>query len=405
MGPDPKSIVRDVFKLENNEFRAELSDLSNNIWKNPELGFKEYKAHDLLTAFLEKHGLKVERKYKLETAFRATFGDCGEEKKGSHVAIFCEYDALPDIGHACGHNLIAEVGVAAGVAVKKAMETADQLAGKLTVLGTPAEEGLGGKVQLIDAGALDTVDVAMMAHPSNKTIWRPKYLCVQGLNIQYTGKASHASSAPWNGVNALDAAVLCYQNISCLRHQMKPTWRVHGIIKNGGMAPNIIPEFTEMEYFIRAPTKGELDIIVDKVIACANGAATATGCTLDYELVQPGYWSLLSNDTLANLFETNAKTVGIEPDPGLIRYGGSTDMGNVSHIIPSIHPKFNIGTTSHQHTRDFAATAGNSSAQCITLKIAESIAMTAIDIFENPNLVPSMRAQLKEDLVKEHAAK
>lgn len=406
MASDAKSNVRDVFKLENNEFRTELLDLSNNIWKNPEIGFREYKAHDLLTAFLEKYGLKVERKYKLETAFKATFGDDDDAKKGPHVAIICEYDALPGIGHACGHNLIAEIGVAAGIAVKKAMESNGcKLKGKLTVLGTPAEEGLGGKVQLIDAGVLDDVDVAMMAHPSNKTIWRPKYLCVQGINMQYTGKASHASSAPWYGINALDAAVLCYQNISCLRHQMKPTWRVHGIIKNGGMAPNIIPEFTEMEYFIRAPTKGELDIIVDKVIACANGAATATGCILDYKLVQPGYWSLLSNDTLANLFETNAQTVGIEPDPGLVRYGGSTDMGNVSHIIPSIHPKFNIGTTSHQHTRDFAATAGNSSAQCITLKIAESIAMTAIDIFQNPSLLATMKTQLKEDLIQEHAAK
>ncbi|XP_014771841.1 xaa-Arg dipeptidase [Octopus bimaculoides] len=403
MDVDVKSIVHDVFT--NEIFAQELSDISKEIWTNPELGFKEYKAHDILTNFLENYGLTVERKYILSTAFRATFETAGSEN-GPHIAIMCEYDALPDIGHACGHNLIAEVGIAAGVALKTAMDDeGNKLTGKLTVLGTPAEEGLGGKVKLIDAGALETVDVAMMAHPSNKSIWRPKYLCLQGLNIQFTGKASHASSAPWNGVNALDAAVLCYQNISCLRQQMKPTWRVHGIIKNGGIAPNIIPEFSEMEYFIRAPIKGELDTIVDKVICCANGAATATGCSLNYKLIQPGYWSLISNNTLADLFEKNSKTLSLEEDSGLVRYGGSTDMGNISHIVPSIHPKFDIGARCHQHTRDFATAAGSPDAQEITLKIAECIALTAVDILQNPSLVQQMKSQLQEDLVQEHSTK
>ncbi|GAB1607742.1 peptidase M20 domain-containing protein 2-like [Argonauta hians] len=400
---DPKTILHDVFK--NKTLIEELGDLSHEIWAHPELGFKEFKAHELLTKFLESYGLNVEKNFILPTAFRASFESASYEEGLPHIMLMCEYDALPDIGHACGHNLIAEVGVAAGIALKMAMDETEKLMGKVTVLGTPAEEGLGGKVKLIDSGALETVDVAMMAHPSNKSIWRPKYLCLQGLNLQFRGKPSHASSAPWNGINALDAAVLCYQNISCLRQQMKPTWRVHGIIKNGGVAPNIIPEFAELEYFIRAPLKGELDTIVDKVISCATGAATATGCSLTHKRIQPGYWSLISNRTLSKMFEKNANKLGMSEEGGLVRYGGSTDMGNVSHLIPSIHPKFDIGVRCHQHTRDFTAAAGKSEAQNITLRMAECLAMTAVDVMQSPAELEKMKTELQEDLQQEHTSK
>ena len=214
----------------------ELYELSSEIWRNPELGFKEYKAHELLTSFLEKKGFAVEHSFTgIETAFRATFGS-----GRPNVCVICEYDALPEIGHACGHNLIAEAGVAAGLGLKTALESKNASKGRVTVLGTPAEEGGGGKVYLIENGAFEDVDIAMMVHPAPYTVLMPTFSAIGEFKITFTGKASHAAAFPWEGVNALDAAVLAYNSISVLRQQMKPTWCVHGIITNGGAKPNIM---------------------------------------------------------------------------------------------------------------------------------------------------------------------
>ncbi|KAJ8314573.1 hypothetical protein KUTeg_006723, partial [Tegillarca granosa] len=334
-----------------------LYKLSQEIWKNPELNYEEFYAHDILCSFLEKRGFNVERKYLLNTAFRAKYGEPGT---GPNICVICEYDALPEIGHGCGHNLIAEVGVAAGIGVKAALEKADQPIGQVTVLGCPAEEGGGGKVRLIDNGAFHDIDVAMMAHPAPTDGVFPT-LAADTVTVTFHGHAVHAAAFPWQGVNALDAAVLCYQNVSCMRQQMKPTWRISGIISNGGAKPNIIPETAECEYIIRTQSKTDLDILRSRTIDCFESAAKATGCTVEYKFWEKPYLNVIQNKELSDLYTNNLRKLGKDLNSSTAPVSevplGSTDMGNVSYIVPSIHPFFNIGTNALNHTHDFTTAA------------------------------------------------
>ncbi|XP_046560563.1 xaa-Arg dipeptidase-like [Haliotis rubra] len=389
---------KDVACREIDVHSSDLNTLSQEIWKHPELCYTETFAHDYLTTFLEKHGFEVERNYMLDTAFRAVFGKDGT---GPHVAIMCEYDALPEIGHACGHNLIAEVGVAAGLGVKAALQ-ATGTGGKVTVLGTPAEEGGGGKVDLIHANAFEGVDVAMMAHPAPLTAVDASYLSREQCNIKFHGKASHAAGFPWKGINALDAAVLCYQNISCLRQQMKPDWRVHGIIKNGGAKANIIPELAELEYYLRTPTDEDMGILKNKFIQCIMAAAAATGCKAEYDFEPKAYSNVVTNRSLAKSFTTNANTLGIELTPKEKYAGmsmGSTDMGNVSHVVPSIHPLYYVGVDGClNHTREFTTASGAPEAQPLTLEISKALAMTAVDVYTSPEMLTDIQTDFRCDI-------
>ncbi|KAL3852164.1 hypothetical protein ACJMK2_015839 [Sinanodonta woodiana] len=335
---------------------GDLRILSNEIWTHPELGMEETKAHNYLTGFLEERGLQVERSFKLKTAFRAVYGSADA---GPNLAVMCEYDALPEIGHACGHNLIAEVGVAAGLGIMAAIKASPKAIGKVTILGTPAEEGYGGKIDLIKHGAFDDVDVAMMAHPFPSSDPTPVMLARETLVVSFHGRSSHAAAYPWEGVNALDAAVLCYQNIACLRQQIKPTWRIHAIFKKGGTKVNIIPEEAVLEVAVRAPTDAEYKQLRQKVVTCVEAAATATGCSMEYQTVDKPYSALVSNEILSRLYESNLASIHKDDGPSF-RSGiyGSTDMGNVSRTVPSIHPHFYIGGIAVNHTRDFTIDAG-----------------------------------------------
>ncbi|ESO84063.1 hypothetical protein LOTGIDRAFT_211007 [Lottia gigantea] len=390
--------LKDVTEKGIEKYAEKLNSLSQTIWSNPELNYEEHSAHAALTDFLEKAGFNVERNFKLKTAFRATFGD--DDSSKPHVVVICEYDALPEIGHACGHNLIAECGVAAGLGIKAAIEVSDKSLGKVcvTVLGTPAEEGGGGKIDLINAHVFDDVDLAMMSHPTPFDHSHPPTLSIAQCNVKFHGKASHAAGFPWEGINALDAAVLCYQSISCLRQQFKPKWRVHGVIKNGGAKPNIIPDLTELEYYIRAPNDKELKILMDKVSNCFESAAASTGCTVDWKFIDKSYSGLISNKTLVKLFEKHAIAAGInlsdDPDPPT----GSTDMGNVSYVVPSIQPFYSIGGKAANHTRDFATESGSPTAQSYTLKQAKVLALTALDVYTNPDLLPKIKQEFQTDL-------
>ena len=365
----------------------ELTQLSDSIWRQPELCYKEYKAHDLLTGFLEKKGFSVERSYTgIETAFRATFGS-GKP----NVCVICEYDALPEIGHACGHNLIAEAGVAAGLGLKAALESSNAPKGRLTVMGTPAEEGGGGKIKLIKNGAFDDVDIAMMVHPSNYYILAPNSLALANLEVTYTGKAAHAAAFPWEGVNALDAAVMAYTSVSVLRQQMKPAWRVHGVITNGGAKPNIIPEKASLSYYIRTPYKSELNVLLEKVKLCFEAAAKATGCGVEFSEDIPQYDDLVSNETLVRLFGENLTELG-STAPVKGPTGGSTDMGNVSYTVPAIQPKFLIGLgKAAQHTREFAHESNTSEAHTETLVVGKAMAHTCIDVLTTDGLLEEIR--------------
>ncbi|XP_060068349.1 peptidase M20 domain-containing protein 2-like isoform X2 [Ylistrum balloti] len=377
---------------------SELNDISQELWKNPELNFNEHHAHTILTDFLENQGFTVDRKYKLDTAFRATFGD---ESAGPHVAVLCEYDALPEIGHACGHNLIAELGVAAGVGIKTAMEASEQPIGKITIMGTPDEENRGGKLDLLQKGAFQKFDVAMMSHPAPNDSVLANMLAVDWVTVTYKGKASHAAAFPWEGVNALDAAVTCYQTVSCMRQQMKPTWRVHGIITKGGLRPNIIPEEAALEYYIRAPNKAELHMLREKIMNCFESAATATGCKVEYNFSEMPYLNVISNEALASSFEANARELGLDfKEHGMSTDSaplGSTDMGNVSYVVPSIHPFFYIGTDEVNHTRGFTEATGAPAAQPYTILQGKAMAMTAIDVFTNNDLLHRIKTEFDNE--------
>ena len=372
------------------EYSQDFQKISEEIWNNPELNYNEHKAHAVLTNFLEGKGFHVERSYLgIQTAFRATFGD----STGPNVCVICEYDALPEIGHACGHNLIAEAGIAAAMGIKIVLEAHDAPKGLLTVLGTPAEEGGGGKVKLIKNGAFEKIDIAMMVHPTPVNAVRAEFLAIVMLEVTFHGKAAHAAAFPWEGVNALDAAVMAYNNISVLRQQIKPAWRIHGIISNGGAKPNIIPELTKMEYYLRATTRDEVKDLYSKVMACYEAAAKAAGCT--FEVTELGFYEeLVSNPTLCDFYEANSTTLGVVNEHLKDFPRGSTDMGNVSFVVPSIHPLYKVGDgTQINHTREFTAITNTPEAHQNTLTAAKAMSMTVVDVLTNPAVLEQIKKE------------
>ncbi|CAD5111226.1 DgyrCDS557, partial [Dimorphilus gyrociliatus] len=374
---------------------AKLNGVSQEIWSKPELAFEEVEAHKLLTEFLTDQGFEnVEKSFLMKTGFRARAGNPDHQR---HVAILCEYDALPEIGHACGHNLIAEAGVGAAIGVLAAIKAGAR--GRVSVFGTPAEEGGGGKLPFIEKGLFNDVDAAMMVHPCFFDSFKHEFLSIKRIQATFHGKASHAAASPWEGINALDAAVTAYTSISALRQQMHPKWKVHGIISDGGVKPNIIPERSQIEYYLRTPTEVEMKTLEMKIRNCIEGAALTANCTVEIKQLQPSYKNMVFNDVLVNLFSENAKELGLigeEFDPS--KPTGSTDMGNVSHVVPSIHPMYAIPTKAFNHTREFTDDAGKEYSQAPTILQAKAMAMTAIDLFENPKLLPTIREDFENYL-------
>ncbi|KAL7388940.1 hypothetical protein ABVT39_023744 [Epinephelus coioides] len=391
------------------EAEAKLHSLSKDIWSCPELAYEESKSHDRLVAFFsQEEGWEVDAHFKVHTAFRATWRSRGSELCDMvNVGFLCEYDALPGIGHACGHNLIAEVGAAAALGLKAVLENTHSelpVQVQVTVLGTPAEEDGGGKIDMIREGAFDGLDVVFMAHPSKEDAPYLPCVAVQEVTIKYRGKASHASAYPWEGINALDAAVLCYNNLSVLRQQMKPDWRVHGIIKHGGEKPNIIPAYTELEYYLRTPSRAELSVLKAKAEMCFRSAAVATGCEVEVEFARNTYDNILRNATLEDLYERNGKALGMDfttDEDVLKNESGSTDFGNVSYVVPGIHPYFYIGSNALNHTEEYTVAAGDDRAQFYTLRTAKALAMTALDVLLRPELLQRVKQEFTQATLKE----
>uniref|UniRef100_A0A8B9YJ54 Xaa-Arg dipeptidase n=2 Tax=Bos TaxID=9903 RepID=A0A8B9YJ54_BOSMU len=389
-----------------------LGALSRAIWSEPELAYEEHHAHGVLTRFFQSEtpagSWAVQPHYQLATAFRAEWGSPGgwAAPRPLHLGFLCEYDALPGIGHACGHNLIAEVGAAAALGMKGALES---LAGlplpvKVIVLGTPAEEDGGGKIDLIEAGAFKNLDVVFMAHPSQENAAYLPDVAEHDVTVKYYGKASHAAAYPWEGLNALDAAVLAYNNLSVLRQQLKPTWRVHGIIKNGGVKPNIIPSYSELIYYFRAPSMKELPVLTKKAEDCFRAAALATGCTVEINGGAHDYYNVLPNKSLWKAYVENGKKLGIDfisEDAMFSGPSGSTDFGNVSFVVPGIHPYFYIGSNALNHTEQYTEAAGSQEAQFYTLRTAKALAMTALDVIFKPELLERIREDFRLKLEEE----
>ena len=371
-----------------------LKNIGNDIWEYHELGFKEHKSSNLLANALEKEGFKVQKNVAgLDTAFKATFGS------GSpHIAFLCEYDALPEIGHACGHNLIAEAGLAAGIGLKSAMVQAS-LPGTVSVFGTPAEEGGGGKVIMIEKGCFEGVDVAMMVHPTSYNDAVPTVLARRAIKIVYKGKESHAAMAPWEGVNALDAAVLAYTSISTLRQQMQPSWRVHGIITRGGVKPNIIPGMTEMHYYIRTPNEKDMEVLYKKCTNCFQSAAIATGCEVEIQKLAPSYSNMVTNMEMVSTFVKILKGLNISMDlQPTDHITGSTDMGNISHVVPSIHPMYSIGTAVN-HTKEFAQLGNTPHSHQVTLLLGKAMALTGLSVLTDKKLLEKIKEEFKRQSI------
>ena len=365
----------------------DLHRLSLAIHARPELNFEEEHAHGALTAYLERAGFAVERRaYGIRTAFVARAG-----AGAPTLAVFCEYDALPGIGHGCGHNLIAAAGVAVGLGVRAAL---GEGAGTILVVGSPAEEGGGGKIELLARDALAGVDAAMMVHPAPVDSVRPEIVALQALEVEFFGVGAHAAMAPWEGINALDALLQAYSGLSLLRQQMMPDARVHGVITDGGDKPNIIPAHSAAEFYVRAKDGRGLATLQERVLACFRGAAEATGCRLEHRWVGHPYRELVSNEPMAAAYETNAAALGPPlpaPTDPPAAFSASTDMGNVSQTLPAIHPVFAIPTEHGNHTAGFAAAAATPQAHDAMLRAATALALTAIDLYGRPDLLAAAR--------------
>ncbi len=357
---------------------GDLREISRWLYENPEIQYQEYESSAKLAAYLADHGFTVNHPtHGLDTAFEATAGTTGPR-----VVICCEYDALPEIGQACGHNIIATAALGAGIAVAG---LADELGIRVTVLGTPAEEGGGGKVDLIDAGAVEDAAASMMIHPGPADLLDPSFQARTSFTVEYFGKESHAAFAPQQGINALDAFVQAYMNVSTLRQQILPTDRVHCIINHGGDANNIIPKSTRSTWGIRSADGERLAELIPKVKACFEAAATSSGCRLEINQIGHSYLNMDNNAVMTSFFAANSAALGrplpTEAEVGMS--GGSSDMGNMSQVVPSIHPMIAIETNGAvNHQLEFASATITDSGDRAIRDGALAMAYTIIDMAE-----------------------
>jgi amidohydrolase len=366
---------------------GELEALSNRIHEHPELSYQEVKACGWLSEFLGTHGFKVEAGVGgVDTAFRATL----ETGDGPTIAILCEYDALPGIGHACGHNVIAAAGAGAGAALAAVRAALPK--GRIQVIGTPAEEGGGGKIRLLRGGVFTGVDCAMMIHGFDRTILHQPLLGVVRTTFEFHGKASHAAADPWAGVNALDACIQTFNAVAMLRQQVRPDCRIHGIITDGGQAVNIIPELASAVFSVRAPSIDQMWELHRRVTACAEGAARATGARLQATQHDTVYEPLRSSRVLLDLFAANMTAAGLTEAEAMPERTGSSDIGNVSQVLPAIQPMVAIAPAGTAiHTREFAAAAVLPGARAGMLAAATTMALTTLDLLAEPARVQAAK--------------
>lgn len=366
-----------------------LHELADRIFENPEIAYEEEKASRWIAEYLEERGFQVERKAGgLPTAFK---GEVRGSSEGPSVAIISEYDALPGLGHACGHNIIATMGVGAAAAVA---EMADELPGSIFSLGTPAEEGGGGKIKLINAGVFDDIDAAMMIHPAQHNLTFRHSLGRVKLYMDFYGAPSHAAVAPDKGINALDALVSAYQNIGLLRQQLPSDVRIHANITSGGDAPNIIPERASGLFYLRTAHKDFLPELVKRVRACAEGAALAHGARVELREDPLVYEPFKKNAEMCTLFEENLRTLGVELDKlnAESLRAGSSDMGNLSQKLPAIEPRLAMVPDGvAPHTSQFAEAAGGEPGKKLIRLGAQAMAMTAIDLLTSPDKMQAVR--------------
>ncbi len=363
----------------------QLLEVSHAIHANPELAFEEVFACETLTGALDQNGLRAETGvFTLPTAFETQLNP---DHTDNTVAILAEYDALPGIGHACGHNIIATCALGATLGLHA---VAEQLPGKIRLIGTPAEEKGGGKELMARAGAFDGVDAAMMIHPAGVNIASMPCICVAEVEVVYHGKSAHASAMPHKGINALDGLLLAYQAISNLRQHIRATERIHGIITEGGAAPNIVPDRTTGQFYVRAANERDLAALKPRVQACFEAGAKGSGCEVEVNWAGVDYLDLNTNWPLADQFQSHAESLGRDfvPFEEAVKFGaGSTDMGNVSYRVPSIHPMLAVAPPNVViHNPEFEKWAGSDKGDLACLDGAKALALTTADYLLSPGL-------------------
>lgn len=381
-----KEILSGLF----DKYRNELTNLNEYLYNNPELGLQEYKACAAHTDILKKYGFKVEKGFaNFETAYKASY----KKQNGPRIAILAEYDALPKIGHGCGHNAYGVTSIAGGILIKELIQKLD-LQGEILVIGTPAEETNGAKVDMAKLGIFNDIDVSMAVHPCGEAHIRSgKSHAMEALQFTFKGKTAHAAAAPHEGINALDGVLNLFNSINALRQQTLSSARIHGIISNGGEAANIIPDLAIANFYVRAETLEYLKGLVERVKNCAKGAALASGTELEIINYETSFANLVTNKKLMELYEKNLRSLGvtdIRDKEGL----GSTDMGDVSQCCPTIHPYFPL-TTKHLigHTIEFATATIQEEAYKGMKEACLAMALSCLDIFEKPEILKEIKEE------------
>lgn len=377
-------------------YAGELWDLGQFLWANPETSMKEATAHEKLCDFLERRGFKVARRYVIDTAFKAEFTSPGGPN-GPTIAFFCEYDALPEIGHACGHNLVAECAVGAAMAIKELMKELKNVQGKVVVMGTPGQEKFGGKEILLQKGAFEDMDAALLAHPAILDCVRLPLAASQQITVQFQCRARFKS--PWDAASALDAAAASYVNMALLRQKLKAPSRITGVLLESGRNDIVMPETSRVVYHVRAPSVSELAELMKRVEACIEAAAEATDCSMVLEKSMV-YKNFVHNNALNAAYTKHAVDMGVTfsdaDDALVVPSGASSDAGNASHSLPCLHSMFAIASAGINHTRSFASAAGSLEAQAPARKAMTLLALTALDLYTDPKLMASVKQEFQE---------
>jgi len=382
-------IMKNKIIEEIHALKEQLSEISDYICRHPELGNEEFLAAEKLTSFLKAHGFSVETNIiGKPTAFKSVY-DSG--KPGPAVSFLCEYDSLPGVGHGCGHNMIGTMSCGAAVGLSKLLK---ETGGRIVVLGTPAEETDGAKVDMAKKGVFDDIDVAMILHPEDKTYESGSSLAMDALQFEFSGKSSHAASAPHEGINALDAVILTFNGINALRQHVASDVRIHGIIKEGGKAANVVPDKAIAQFYVRAGKKKYLREVNEKVKNIARGAALMTGASLEISNYEISYDDMKTNQSLSKAFVKNLKQAGINEIHSERSSYGSLDMGNVSNVVPAIHPYISISDTSLTgHTKEFRDATLTDRAHDALIKGSCALALTGYDVLTDKELLKQIKKE------------
>lgn len=385
--------ISNIIKEEAERMKNIFFETSDYIYNNPELGNQEYKSSKKLIDLLIENGFEVEKGIVgKETAFKAVFDS---KKPGATVAYLCEYDALPEIGHGCGHNIIGTASAAAGILLSKVLE---KTGGKVYVIGTPAEETDGAKVIMAEKGVFDDVDVALMFHPSSENNKSGTSLAMDALEFTYHGKTAHAAADPEEGINALDAVIQLFNGINALRQHVKSDVRIHGIITNGGAAPNIVPDKAVARFYARAKERSYLNEVVEKIKNIAHGAALMTGSTLEITNYEISYDNMVTNQHLSDTFCKNLREVGVTEIKEPRKSFGSIDMGNVSKVTAAIHPYLSLGSSNFAaHSKEMADATITDEAHDMMLKGIIALALTGYDVLSDKDLYRNIREEFEKN--------